>query len=475
LYFGLTPYFKNLLIATVVLFLTTFLIACIFLIRLDSKNKLIQVINIILVAWFYSLVFKTLLLICNSSWDGEVREFFFINQSYTVNFLWLILPFIIVLMGIFLIRNNLNELLRLIGSFGIAFFLVFTYRVVDAKKAFHITNWTNNVSYPSTSPNKRKVIWIVFDEFDPEIAFSDTNLPKLRRWESLQGIAIQHEKMYAPSYATIMSIPAMLMGVPTNGNDYINVANLSVKSPNNINTPFKFENTIFNRLAISGFKSSILGFYHPYCGIFSEIKCTSFPNSRDFKWYSGIVDSYSHNGFLKILNRNNAIASNVDPMAYITKQQLDLIRNYILDGSVDFSFLHLNVPHLPATFAKYKYNQNVEGAMNNYLLNLKLTDSILEKILSDITKLKEKKVLLILSSDHWFRGREAFGIAHPALFMAKINDDNEKIIVTNPTSSIYIQDIVEEFLNNKISNHSDIAKYLVDKKLQVTYMGPADD
>jgi hypothetical protein len=383
----------------------------------------------------------------------------------------LVLPFLILLKYIFSIKNNLDELLKLIAAFGLAFALIFTYRVVDAKSAFKITSWDNQVGYQTKSLNPRKVVWIVFDEFDPEIAFSEINRPNLQNWNLLQGQSVYHRAMYAPSFATVMSIPSMLMGIPTQGNAYKDIAKLEVKNFNNLNTPFQFENTIFNRLAKNNYKSSILGFYHPYCGIFSGIKCTSFSNSRDYQWYSGIVDAYAHRGILKLLNSNNAVTSSVDPFAYITEQQIKKIHNFILDESVDFSFIHLNVPHLPSTFAKYKYAENPEGDMNNYLLNLKLTDYILEGIVFDLDKIKDKKVLLILSSDHWFRAREASMVPHPALFMAKINHDNKKIILTNPTSSIYIQGIVEEFLKNKISNHTDIAHYFDDKKFHATYMG----
>jgi hypothetical protein len=316
---------------------------------------------------------------------------------------------------------------------------------------------------------------VVLDEFDPEIAFSETNLVNLPNFKLLLDSAVNHSQMYAPSNATAESIPSMLMGVPTYGNIYNNIASLDVITSKNKLLPFKYENTIFHKLAVNHNNSSILGFYHPYCATFTQIQCKSFPMISKFRWYSGITHAYAHKRLLELVDRlldeHYVSASRFDAMADITEQQLSLLPEFILDANVNFTFIHLNVPHLPASYAQELFDEHVDDQLSNYKLNLRLADYALNLMLKNIDKMKDKKVLLILSSDHWFRPRDVgISIPHPALFMAKINDDSQKIKLTQPSSSIYISEAVNKFLNNDISSHSDIEKYFSNKSFHNTYI-----
>ena len=53
------------------------------------------------------------------------------------------------------------------------------------------------------------------------------------------------------------------------------------------------------------------------------------------------------------------------------------------------------------------------------MLNLKLTDIVLKKMLYIVDKINIEDKMLILSSDHWYRLRDRNN-PHPALFIAKI-------------------------------------------------------
>jgi hypothetical protein len=472
-YFGLTPYFESLLIATYSLLLITFLIVFVSLKKDNGRKKIIR---LFIVAWISSLAIKSLLIIFGRPWDTAIIYSFFKDPSFIFKIVWLLLPFIAVVLVLIIKKDSLDNLIKFLGALGIAFLLIVSYRIVSSIRAFHIPSWENKIQYDLPNNNARKVIWVVLDEFDPEIAFSETNLGDLFNFKFLLDSAVSHSQMYAPSNSTVMSIPSMLMGVPTYGNIYNDVGMLEVKISEKTALPFNYRNTIFHRLSAHHFNSSILGFYHPYCGIFNKIKCKSFPYQNDFKWYSGIVHAYTHRRFLKIIdilfNKNYVQVSQVDLMANITGQQLSLLPEFILDKDVNFTFIHLNVPHLPSNFAQELFKENSDDQLSNYRLNLRLADYSLNEILKNTNQIKNQKVLLILSSDHWFRARdEGRLISHPALFIAKINDDTHKINLTKPTSSIYIQALASKFLNNEISSHGDIEKYFVDKSFHNTYLG----
>jgi hypothetical protein len=473
-YFGLTPYFQSLLIATCTLLLITLFVAFVFLRRITTGIKFVRLLLVTIIAWISSLAIKCLLIISGWPWDTAIMYSFFKDPSFVFKIIWFLLPFIAVILVLVINKNSLDNLIKFLGALGLAFLLIATYRIAQSIKAFHIPSWENKIQYDLPNNNARKVIWVVFDEFDPEIAFSESNLRDMPNFKILLDSAVSHSKMYAPSNATVMSIPSMLMGVPTYGNAYHDIGMLEVKTSKQTTMPFSYKNTIFHRLSTHEFNSSILGFYHPYCAVFDQIKCKSFPVQNDFKWYSGIVHAYAHQRFLKIIdkffNENYLPVSQYDYMANITEQQLSLIPKYILDKNVNFSFIHLNVPHLPSYFAQELFTENSDNHLGNYRLNLRLADYFLNEILENTNQIKNQKVLLILSSDHWFRGRdEGKFISHPALFIAKINDDTQKISLTKSTSSIYIEEMVNKFLNNEISSHGDIQNYLSDKSFHETF------
>jgi hypothetical protein len=475
-YFGLTPYFQSLLIATGSLLIITLFVVFLLLRWITSKLEFIRLPFVVFIAWISSLAIKCLLIIFGVPWDTSILNSFFIDPSFVIKIIWLLLPFIAVILFLIIKKVSFDRLIRLLAGLGFSFLLIVTYRIANYVEAFHIRSWENKIKYDLPKNNDRKVIWVVFDEFDPEIAFSESNLGDLLNFKFLLDSAVSHSQMYAPSNATLMSVPSMLMGVPTYGNAFNDVGVLEVKTSQKTTLPFNYRNTIFHRLGTNHFNSSILGFYHPYCSVFSQTKCKSFALAYNFNWYSGIMHAYAHRGFPELFNRlfneHYFLAKRFDVMASITDQQLQLLPEYILDENVNFTYIHLNVPHLPALYAHELFNTHLDPQIDNYKLNLRLSDYFLNEILKNTNQIKTQKVLLILSSDHWFRARdEGKLVSHPALFIAKINDDNQKISLTKSTSSIYIEEMVNKFLNNKISSHGDIQNYLSDKSFHKTYLG----
>lgn len=471
-YFRLTPYFQSLLIAICALLLTSLLVVFLSLKKDNGRRKIIK---LLIVGWISSLAIKCLLIIFGRPWDTAIINFFFRDPSIAIKIIWLLLPFIAVILILSIKKGSFDNLIRLLKALGFSFLLIVTYRIENSIDAFNILSWENKIKYDLPNDD-RKAIWVVFDEFDPEIAFSRSNLGGLSNFKILLDSAVSHSQMYAPSYATLISIPSMLMGVPTNGNAFNEVGMLELKTTDQSPLPFDYRNTLFYRLSNHHLNSSILGFYHPYCAIFGQTKCKSFAYAPDFRWYSGILHAYAHKRLpefiCRLFDKNYFPANQIDPMANITEQQLSLLPDFILDRSVNFTFIHLNVPHLPANYAQKLFNEHADDQLTSYKLNLRLADYFLNEILKNTDKIKNQKVLLILSSDHWFRAREEGKlVSHPALFIAKINDDNQKINLNKPTSSIYIEEMVNKFLNNEISSHGDIQNYLSNKTFHKTYLG----
>ena len=103
------------------------------------------------------------------------------------------------------------------------------------------------------------------------------------------------------------------------------------------------------------------------------------------------------------------------------------------------------------------------------MLNLKLTDIVLKKMLYIVDKINIEDKMLILSSDHWYRLRDRNN-PHPALFIAKIYGDDNEIETSKPATAIYIQELIYKFLLKEISTHSDIKKFFEKKTFIKTYV-----
>ena len=61
--------------------------------------------------------------------------------------------------------------------------------------------------------------------------------------------------------------------------------------------------------------------------------------------------------------------------------------------------------------------------------------------------------------------------AYPALFIAKILGDNQKIELFEPDSGIHIQELVHRFLKKEISTHQDIKHFFEQKSGVDVYLG----
>ena len=93
------------------------------------------------------------------------------------------------------------------------------------------------------------------------------------------------------------------------------------------------------------------------------------------------------------------------------------IKSYIENLNKNLTFIHLFPPHTTGhgdlqggDFAQeiFKINTTLDGrgiGLGSYVLNLKLADLLLNKILKNLKEV-DKNLMIILSSDHWYRDKD---------------------------------------------------------------------
>ena len=77
-----------------------------------------------------------------------------------------------------------------------------------------------------------------------------------------------------------------------------------------------------------------------------------------------------------------------------------------LKSDINFTFIHLFLPKEDVEESKYVkkfYNLNSNKDYENYLMMLNYTDLIIKGINELIDKFSDKDIMLIVSSDHWYR------------------------------------------------------------------------
>jgi len=478
---------SDLIISTAILiFFSAIFVYSILKINHKADNKFIFLILSLLITFIMGLSFKMFFDIVDYSWHhiGFTHIYSGIQNikiALFVKLIWFLIPFITSFILVILFRRSTQNLLKFLSIFGFVIFTMMIYQIFTLQKLYSSFDIKDKSLYRQIETKKeRKVIWIIFDEFDHEIAFIDkTYNLELPNFTKLRNNSLTHNKLFAPAQDTAYSIPSMLIG------EYIQGAILKdhryiMKTNDKKMIPFTFENSIFGKINNDGFTSSITGFgFHPYCLIIQPVKCKIF--NEPLKWYDGITHllHMKHiNIFLKRGEKKGpGYKRDINPE--IIKSMYEFIES---PNPTNFLFIHNKVPKIChrcvsgyAGPAEKKFNIETFGTEEAYLLNLKFVDYLLGEILKklDTKKYKEGETLLILNSDHWARpGATAIfpsrkmdpkNKPYPALFIAKILGDNQKEEIFEPDSGIHTQELVHKFLKKEINTHSDIKQFFEEK------------
>lgn len=442
----------------------------IFLRRFENQKPLYKTITFLLALGACYAFVKAFLSISSIRWQDIPLLIWGndIGRSKLVSIFWeMFLPCILATF-LYFSKIKFFTCLRFIGFSGYIFFIVGCYKHAPYFD-YQLGNSPSFNEVVSLKNSDRQVIWIVFDEFDPEIAFDLVEFKKLATFNSLKETGVYSKLTYPPGDGTLYSVPAMLMetaikGYEILGNQKLNLIDLSGKI-----VPFQYQGSVFERLKSKGYDSSILGVYHPYCMIFESVDCREI-QPFDVKWHSGITRFPT-----RILN---IYAPQLNPLSAaqsgdLLGLQLEVLPRFIKQKQQDLLYIHLLLPHLPANASQKHYREYVKYASEDaYRLNLKFSDHVLNEVIQSLPK-DGRKRMLVLTSDHWYRARDP-NHAHPILWIAKILNDSNGFENNLPTNSIYTPDLVVRYLERKINNNSDIYKYILNKPNSGTYIATGD-
>ena len=411
------------------------------------------------------------------------------------------IPYIFFFIIFFFTQIRIVKIIKFISIVGYIFLSILLFReintnlTIDTKIKKNSTKIANDYVIKNVDKN-RKVIWILFDGFDPQIAFDSKKKISLPNFENILKNSVFGKNFYSPAKRTSDSLPALLLGSQTRGR-VIKNSKYYLKNENFELIELSFNNSIFGELNNLGLKSSVFSSVLEYCSAYLRsnqyLQCKENQNNKynlpAKRYFEGIFFIFLPINKIKYLynykekERFNKILYNINDYNKLSANKSKFDENDV-DGhqTIFYSeikktikdsnllFLHLYIPH-PGNpnHAKNVFGRSPESELDSHMLNLKLSDLALGKILDLIPS--DNDTMIVLASDHWFRAKDKNPKnIYPSLFLTKIINDQKKIIINQHSSSIYIRELIIKYLKSEINNHDDIYSYIKSKPMHETYI-----
>ncbi len=449
------------------------LIVFYFLITLIEKTKYYFYLNLIIysyiivklieIPFFYSNIINLTELIKNF-------YLIFLEDSFFLLFLKKITPFILIFIFLSIFLKKYESFIKkFILIFSLIFFLILCYSMTLRFIYYEKTNIDNQ-----NIIKNNKVIWLILDEFDPQIAFGKGN--NLKNFKNLIDMSFLSLNSFSPSSHTMESMPSIFMSRNIKDIEYKNF-NIFLTDHSNKKKEFNFKNTFFHNLEEKNFSFQILSEVLPYCFMLKlEVNCIQ-NRAKQRNYFDAIISNFTPYNYIKKLkekiyfkNRKDiSIPKNINDKIilkneFFLSKKLDFTLNdfeNLINSSNNLTLIHLFLPKSDTIASEHVekfYKIKINDGLEKYKLMLNYTDLIIRGIIEKIKDRKNEKTMILITSDHWLRA--ASNDPKPSLFIAKILNDETKTINEKKVMNIFIPDLILNFLENKIETHSEINNYV---------------
>ncbi|MEQ1884446.1 MAG: sulfatase-like hydrolase/transferase [Bryobacteraceae bacterium] len=345
----------------------------------------------------------------------------------------------------------------------------------------------------------RRVIWLLFDEFDQRLAFdhrpSEVELPELDRLRAESMVAEQVEQT---ADFTLLAVPSLISGrifgrsEPSDHSTLLLTPRGSTRTVNWHDQP-----NVFRAARELGFNTGIVGWHHPYCRVLGDsvTRCAEIPSlaignalARDQQaarlGFSRAVALAFHLRWMRftdIFRFSGASAEHESEVFQQAEQQRQYfqIRDRAYRDAVDprlgLVYIHFPTPHL---FAIYDAKQKAFNLSEKttYLDNLALVDRTVGELRRRLEEagLWETTTLLV-SSDHGLRrevwqGSRNWSAEFDHLlfqrqnrlvpFILKLAGQKEHITFAPRFSAVITGNLLLSVLNGEVSTSRDAAGWL---------------
>ena len=320
------------------------------------------------------------------------------------------------------------------------------------------------------------VFWIVFDEMDQYAAFDGRPTLALPELDRLRHEAIFAERAYPPAGFTLMSMPALISGKFIAGVTPLHPDELEIQFPDQTKSGWSTQPSVFSRAREMGFKTGVVGWYHPYCRVLGS--------TLDFcRWEQAVDESNFTRGQLTVAGSMRvwahsllyaipfvfrALRINYDAQRredHITeyKTLLQYAREVSTRPDLNLVLLHFPVPHAPWIYDGEKGTLSSSGLGSTYIDNLALADRTLGELRQSLATagLWDQSAILV-TSDHWWRESPTLNGRrdHRVPFILKLPGQKEGRVFSEAFNTIATNDLLLSILQRKFPDADSTLQWL---------------
>ncbi|MGK5027419.1 hypothetical protein [Janthinobacterium sp. RB2R34] len=389
--------------------------------------------------------------------------------------------FIFVFGVLHLSRTRLSQWIRFLSTLGYAFVFLAIYRCIALDFIFQPALVSPYPKSEAAAPTvARRVVWVIFDEMDYTLSLKSGSgmSGALPNFSALTARAISANQAFSPGQDTVYSIPALLTGTALSG--------ITIKSQNRLDLwdqqkkiiRFGLESSIFSQLPGGVRSATVLGFYHPYCKIFSLLQsCGTTYAGNAGRWFDSLTffsvplmtAVKSIKGSIRILPES--VLYNFDYMYRASENVLSSLDKTLSNQHSAFDFIHVNLPHLPNIYVQRLLKEPVENDTSAYKQNLIGADIVVGRIVKNLQLLSDKQnILLIVSSDHWLRTNSKQPASVP--FIVWKVGASEPIILPDRISTVHSKKLALDFLSGKLDTQAALSDALRRTTYYETWSAP---
>ncbi|MEQ1949329.1 MAG: sulfatase-like hydrolase/transferase [Bryobacteraceae bacterium] len=305
----------------------------------------------------------------------------------------------------------------------------FTREIADPPSA-----WAPRPSLPmlpakkdGSSAAQRRVIWLLFDEFDQRLAFDarqpGVELPELDRIRA-ESLVADHAEQTANF--TMLAVPSLIAGRSFERSESVDESTLLVTPPgSSMSVNWHDQPNVFRKAHEMGFNAGIVGWHHPYCRVLGDsvASCFDMPSvavgnslARDLqatnRGFVRAIELTFHLGWLTFTDmfQMGGEAAEHDSEAFQQEQQQreyfqirDRAYRDAVDPRLGLLYVHFPTPHLFAIYDAKRKDFTLSDK-TTYFDNLALVDRTVRELRAKLEQagLWDSTTLLI-SSDHGLR------------------------------------------------------------------------
>jgi hypothetical protein len=262
-----------------------------------------------------------------------------------------------------------------------------------------------------TNSQPTRVVWIIFDELDQRLAFSQRpaglELPEL---DHLCNESLCATNAYPPAGSTGVSIPSLLTGQvfqtaePSSADDLF----LAVSATN---PPVQFSQltNLFDAVRAGGGNTAVVGWFHPYSRLLQR--------SLNFgAWDGAALGQMRHRGTFggALKDQWGSIVHALYWRIWHRQFLEEAIRHSlgaVTNAAYSLTLLHLPLPHAPGLYVPAQQRLVTFGRLfpQGYFDNLQLTDRVLGQWRVAMEQSGQwDKTWLLVSADHSWRKSAAY-------------------------------------------------------------------